>query len=730
MEISVALVYLSSLVSAGVAFACWQRRDTAGAVPLFLMMTSLALWSSIYALELTVPEMSQRLAAAYGKYIFITVVPLTWFFFALQYRGRNDSRPGILAGVLLAVPVITVAAIFSNHLHQLFFTSAYIENINGWELLVFDYGPWFWVHTAYSYGLIGLGVIILFRDMLQLSRFYRRQGYLLLAAISLPILSNLLVVFRLLPSPHIDLTPIAMTMTGIIFAIAIFYFGFLEIAPIARDAIFKNLRDVIVIVDRNLRFVDFNPVAAELMGRSVEECIGHAAESFFPHFDCLAHRIISEGEFSQQISSVNQEGETVFYDLHVSPLYADKKQQAGFLIVLRDVTLLERTLADLDRAKSVAEEANAMKGMFLANISHEIRTPLNAVLGFASRLSEYLEGEREKDYLTGIIRGADNLMLLINDILDLSKIEAGKMEINPRPVNMPALLADCEQIFFLKAEEKNLQLIFAVDDNLPGVVLVDDLRLRQILVNLIGNALKFTEKGYVKVEAGWQADDLAGELSLAVTDSGIGIPPEARERIFAAFAQQDGETTRKYGGTGLGLAICRRLATMMDGGLELTSEVGRGSTFTLRVPVRLTFGEEAADSCKLATENLAEDAPLVEYQVTDASALSRWRRLTAQEVRDSFSGSGDSIELVRALLGGKLDESYRAAVATYYFDNIAVFADACIEVGMSCGVGVLVEYGEVLARSSRAFDIQGIEALLHEYAEIVHRIREGLSIAS
>ncbi|MGE5434520.1 MAG: response regulator, partial [Candidatus Doudnabacteria bacterium] len=340
----------------------------------------------------------------------------------------------------------------------------------------------------------------------------------------------------------------------------------------------------VVVLDADERVTDWNPAATELFGYSAEEAVGQPIDDLvFGETDREEGREITtealrEGRAQRIARRRRRDGTLVDVELMLVPLTVDGSH-VGFLGVYHDVT-------ELQRARQEAEAATQAKSAFLATMSHEIRTPMNAVIGMTDLLlGTELTGE-QREFAEVVHSSGDALLHVIDDILDYSKIEAGKLDLEHEPFSLRDCVEGALDIVAPRAWEKELELGCLIDEGAPPGIVGDDARLRQVLLNLLSNAVKFTEQGEVMVLV--DAEQIGGgsyRVELAVRDTGIGIPPDRMDRLFTSFSQVDASTTRRFGGTGLGLAISKRLVELMGGTITIESEVKKGSTFRISLPV-------------------------------------------------------------------------------------------------------------------------------------------------
>ena len=373
--------------------------------------------------------------------------------------------------------------------------------------------------------------------------------------------------------------------------------------------LFENANDVVVTCDNSGRLVAINRAGQHVTGYTRRSAIGTplrdmVAPEAQARFDERTQSLASSHGGTFEIDLVRPDGSRVAIEFDAHPI-STQGAVTGFQAIGRDVSARKRTAAELERAKDSAESANRAKSEFVANISHEVRTPLNGIIGMSELLLASKMTDEQREYLSLMRTSADALLHVINDVLDLSKIESGHFELSPAPFELVHRLDAVLEPLALMARRKGLTFDVSIAPELPAVVTGDADRVGQVLTNLVGNAIKFTHEGAIRVSA-VAAMPAPGDpqgicrITFSVSDTGIGIPEDKHALIFEAFTQGDGSTSRRYGGTGLGLAIVTSLVRQIGGTLEMNSAPDKGSTFSVSLPfqraARAALAPEPTDS--------------------------------------------------------------------------------------------------------------------------------------
>lgn len=382
----------------------------------------------------------------------------------------------------------------------------------------------------------------------------------------------------------------------------------------------------IIFLDEAGRVEAWNDGAANLFGHTDGEAVGRALDLWVDprHGEALLAEARAGGSATAVMELVCKNGEGFLGELQLTAVRREG-MLTGFACIVRDVTAARQAEEQMRQAVAIAQSASRAKSAFVANMSHELRTPMNGVLGIAALLERGALDKDQRGLVQMIRSSGETLLAVLNDILDFSKIEAGKVELNPEPVALDDVALACARLMAVHGGGR-LRVLVDVAPALPATIVADALRLEQILTNLIGNALKFTERGAVECRfMPGPVDDGRRTLRVAVADTGIGIDQDQQKRLFSAFTQADASTTRRFGGTGLGLTIARTLAELMGGTLAVDSTPGAGSTFTLTVPLR---DAALADRYALPREHMHLPVLLCEPETRVVSALAnataRW----------------------------------------------------------------------------------------------------------
>ena len=354
-----------------------------------------------------------------------------------------------------------------------------------------------------------------------------------------------------------------------------------------------NIKDVIFEMDLNGNWSYLNPAWRKLTGYKVKDCLGKPYYQFLKDEqgndlkNLIDLRTPNFKTISKSFKSQIITGEHKWLDFSLKVIMSEDGNIEGYIGAIVDISKIKETELALIEAKEKESMANKAKDEFLTTMSHEIRTPLNAVIGISHLLLLENPKPEQLENLSTLKHSSEHLLCLVNDILDFNKIASGQLELEERDFSLNQVLNGLGSIFHNTAKEKDIRLLIKKDTSIPKTFIGDSTRLSQILTNLVSNAIKFTEEGKVKVDIEvLEVKEDFYFLEFVISDTGIGIPEDKKDKIFLSFAQANSDTTRKYGGTGLGLAICKRLLEIMDSDLELESEVGKGSTFSFKLKLQ------------------------------------------------------------------------------------------------------------------------------------------------
>ncbi len=412
------------------------------------------------------------------------------------------------------------------------------------------------------------------------------------------------------------------------------------------EALVQNSPVAIITTDMEANVVSWNPAAERLFGYSVGEVTGRnlddlvAGDNLHDEASTITHQVATEGLINTVTQRYRKDKTRVDVELLALPVIVEN-EQVGIIAIYHDIS-------ELLLARQEAEAANEAKSAFLATMSHEIRTPMNAIIGMTGLLLDTFLNPEQAEFTEIIRSSGDALLTIINDILDFSKIEAGRMEMEEQPFDLRDCLETSLDLLKVKASEKGLDLAYQIEAGVPEAVVGDVTRLRQILINLLNNAIKFTEKGEVVLSVDSTGVDQntstdGNTLHFTVCDTGIGIPAERKDRLFQAFSQVDASTTRKYGGTGLGLVISKRLSELMGGEMWVESEVGVGTTF------HFTIVAEAAPELKQRPHLNDKQPELAGKRLLIVDDNATNRRILTLQVRSWGMNSRDTASPAEAL---------------------------------------------------------------------------------
>ena len=578
---------LSVILTFSMGLYALRFRRHVAAIPFIAMCFFASLWAFSYIFEFDSISLAVKIWGVKVGYIGVIGLPLSWTAFALAYSGHSNwlTRRNILLALIF--PILTLIVVFTSDHHNWFFTgfSLQTDEVSGLVLIKNPLGWWFWLHAVYIYGMLLLGTYFLVREYWDKRDVYRSQIIVNITAILLPWISNGIVLSGILPI-HLDITSVMFSISVLILGWGFLRYRLLDILPVAHRAVFESISDSVIVLDPELRIVETNPATQEMFKLNPEDIIGRSFYLVFkPWFQINDKALQTHGYYREVV--LENAGEPMrWLHLYVSTLRNNGSAQSeGQIVTLRDVTSIKENESALAIARDEAMQANSFKSQLLANVSHELRTPLGIILGYTDLIARKSYGDltdKQVNILGRIKDSTQYLDGLVSELLDQAQLDSGKLKLAETPFEPREVLGStCNQLSIL-AESKQLNFNFNIEDNIPTSIIGDSQRLKQILVNLISNGIKFTETGGITVDVFASSPT---EWIMRVTDTGPGIPPESLDTVFEPFKQLSDANKALRKGYGLGLSITRQLIRLMGGTISLESTVGKGTTFTVTLPL-------------------------------------------------------------------------------------------------------------------------------------------------
>ena len=608
------LPFMAALAAASAAVQVWRRRDSPQAGWLATVLFGAAWWAGIAVLEYATTALWGKIFFSQLTYLGIELAPLAVWRFAYAYThdGAAPSRGWrwLANGWVVAVLVAT----FTNGWHHWLWPDVRLIDVDGFVQAWYGRGWLFWANVVYCYGAMAAAMLIFLRHALASQGVLRRQGWVLLIATLTPWVTSGMYLLRLGPWGRVDHTPVGFVAMGLILLWGLRRFQLLDLRPVASRTLFDSMGDPVLVVDARGRLVLANPAAQVQLGLASESVGRDVAE-------VLTARPALIAALGRRVPEETVADGATWWHLRATPL----DTQGTRLFVLRDVSEQKRAelalgeaLRRADASAQEAHAANAAKSIFLAQVSHDLRTPLHAILGMAE-LCQAPAATITPLQAAGTIQTAgESLLRLVNDLLDFSRIEGGRVELESEPFRLAPLIDSVAQLLTVMARRKGLALRVTIAPGTPAGWRGDADRIRQILLNLVGNAVKFTERGEVAVTV----SALAGKLRLEVRDTGPGIPLDRQPTIFEPFNRGDLTQVRRTEGTGLGLAIVRRLAEAMGGVATVSSVPGAGWCFAVELALPVV-AEGELPKLEVSTTPVANAAIALRVLLADDDALSR-----------------------------------------------------------------------------------------------------------
>jgi signal transduction histidine kinase len=570
--------FFASVIALGLVINTRNRKRSEATLYFALCMLSAGLWSFFSGMHLIVDSFQAKVLWSDAKFLFVATLPVFWLLLAWTFSNKKESIATQTLIKLFFLPAITVLLVATNGFHYLVFSEVGPLKTEHFESIARDYGPWFWIHTVYSYTLFVVGIGVFIQCIFKSKGHFRAQAIVMASGSLAPFVFNAIYLSNPLAFRFLDYTPVAFAATGVVYFLGLFKFKMLDLMPIAQAEIVRSMEDVVIVTDLDGIIVDANEAASMLrIGRSGSE-VGHPIVQAFP----LLADVWSASKDSEKISKEIQvliDSTARWYRADVKQIFNASGKLEGKLVVLRDVSDAKKAQIQLQEAKLKADELSHLKSAFLSNMSHDVRTPLAGIIGMADLLIEECEGDH-KEFALMIRQSGHRLLKQLNSLLSVSHLSAGKLDHHRRVLNLVDVVSRLISSAKMDLEEKQVQLHVSLPD-IPLKADLDPDHLSHAISHILDHAVRYTNEGSVHFDLSKERD----EAVFRISDTGRGFEPEFIRSIGQVMGALELAELGLDSGSGLGLRVAHGLIEEMGGRLLIKTEPGLGSVFTVRLPL-------------------------------------------------------------------------------------------------------------------------------------------------
>ena len=573
------ILLVSGLITLLISLLIYWRLDSSLKTISYTLL-AIAVWAAGDGLVLFSTSLEEMLFWTRFEYIGIALLPAFWIISIINLIGKNRWLIPSTILLIFLIPIITLVLVWTNETHHLYYANYYVDNSGPFSIMAVEPGPWYRVHIINFYSMLALGVLLLVSTFKKADIVYKKQKNLILCGILIPWICNLIYLTGYSPYKNLDITPFTLLLTSFIIGFGLLRFKLFDILPIARDRIIEQMQEGVLVLDKFYRVIDINPEMKKIL--SMEgSIIGTYFNALFPTNPEI-HKLIEASQNQTLEIILNVEEAERIYTVSITSLSDNDKIYSGKILLFRDISELH--------ANEAIHQLMSKKDEFISIASHELKTPMTSMKGYLQiidRISQKEKNPAYKNYITKANKQVDKVVNLIDDLLDVSKIEAGKMQYNFVPFNINDVLDDC--ITFSQLTSLSHKIIINGETNC--MVIGDRNRIEQVICNLLSNAVKYAPNT-TEILIDIKRD--AKNLIFSIIDYGFGIAKDKQENLFKKFSRLD-NTSHQISGLGIGLFLSHEIISRHGGDMFVKSEVGKGSTFSFTLPLHNDVAIELAN---------------------------------------------------------------------------------------------------------------------------------------